>query len=45
MSEDIRWQQRFENLGKALDRFREALNGTTEEPSNHLYSDLLKKHS
>jgi nucleotidyltransferase substrate binding protein (TIGR01987 family) len=41
MSEDIRWKQRFENLGKALDRFREALKGTAEEPDNHLYQIAL----
>ncbi len=41
MDEDIRWHQRFENLGKALDRFREALRGTAHEPANHLYQIAL----
>ena len=39
--EDIRWQQRFENLDKALHRLREALYGTAQEPSNHLYQIAL----
>lgn len=41
MSEDIRWHQRFENLGKALRRFHEALSGTAHEPNNHLYQIAL----
>lgn len=41
MDEDIRWQQRFENLSKALHRLREALNGTAQEPNNHLYQIAL----
>lgn len=41
MSQDIRWQQRFQNLEKALDRFREALQGTAKEPGNHLYQIAL----
>ena len=41
MSEDIRWHQRFENLEKALHRFREALKGTAHEPSNHPYQIAL----
>src|ERR1700722_10365942 len=41
MREDIRWQQRFENLDKALHRLHEALNGTAREPNNHLYQIAL----
>jgi len=41
MGKDIRWQQRFENLEKALHRLREALLGTSQEPSNHLYQIAL----
>lgn len=41
MGEDIRWEQRFENLTKALDRLREALVGTADEPHNHLYQIAL----
>jgi nucleotidyltransferase substrate binding protein (TIGR01987 family) len=41
MDEDIRWQQRFENLNKALHRLREALEGTAHEPKNHLYQIAL----
>lgn len=41
MDKDIRWQQRFENLVKALQRLREALKGTAQEPSNHLYQIAL----
>ncbi len=41
MSEDIRWQQRLENFGKALLRLHEALDGTAQEPKNHLYQIAL----
>ena len=41
MAEDIRWQQRFENLDKALGRLHEAVNGTLQEPGNHLYQIAL----
>lgn len=41
MNEDIRWHQRFENLGKALHRLREALGGIAEEPKNQLYQIAL----
>lgn len=41
MTEDIRWKQRFENLEKALQRLREALHGTANEPKNHLYQIAL----
>lgn len=41
MDKDIRWQQRFENLSKALDRLGEALDGTKQEPENHLYQIAL----
>ncbi|MBP9841094.1 MAG: nucleotidyltransferase substrate binding protein [Simkaniaceae bacterium] len=41
MNKDIRWQQRFENLTKALDLLREALEGTRKEPTNHLYQIAL----
>lgn len=41
MNKDIRWHQRLENLSKALNRFREALNGTALEPTNHLYQIAL----
>lgn len=41
MNLDIRWQQRFENLGKARSRLLEALNGTASEPNNHLYQIAL----
>jgi hypothetical protein len=41
MNKDIRWQQRFENLSKALHRLHEALQGVAQEPSNHLYHIAL----
>jgi nucleotidyltransferase substrate binding protein (TIGR01987 family) len=41
MKPDIRWEQRFENFGKALLRLREALNGVRQEPNNHLYQIAL----
>lgn len=41
MEQDIRWQQRFENLGRAVGRLREALDGTSKEPKNHLYQIAL----
>lgn len=41
MNEDIRWEQRYENLGKALERLREALIGTAKEPKNYLYQIAL----
>lgn len=41
MTEDIRWQQRFENLTKAINRFHEALSGIAKEPNNHLYQIAL----
>ncbi len=41
MDKDIRWQQRFENLEKALQRLHEALQGTAHEPRNHLYQIAL----
>ncbi|HEX2582794.1 MAG TPA: HI0074 family nucleotidyltransferase substrate-binding subunit [Chlamydiales bacterium] len=41
MNQDIRWQQRFENLEKARDRLHEALKGTAQEPNNHLYQIAL----
>jgi len=41
MTEDIRWQQRFENLEKALGRLHEAVEGTRVEPDNHLYQIAL----
>lgn len=41
MNIDIRWHQRFENLGKALNRLREALAGIAEDPKNHLYQIAL----
>jgi len=41
MNQDIRWQQRFENLSKALERLHEALQGTAQEPNNHLYQIAL----
>lgn len=41
MEEDIRWHQRFENLGKALARFHEALDGVAKDPTNHLYQIAL----
>jgi nucleotidyltransferase substrate binding protein (TIGR01987 family) len=41
MKEDIRWQQRFENLTKALSRLHEALHGIAQEPKNHLYQIAL----
>ena len=37
MTEDIRWQQRFENLTKALLRLEEALAVSAKEPSNAIY--------
>jgi nucleotidyltransferase substrate binding protein (TIGR01987 family) len=52
MTEDVRWEQRFENLERALHRcfenleralhrLREALHGTAKEPKNHLYQIAL----
>lgn len=41
MNQDIRWQQRFENLSKALLRLQEALEGISHEPKNHLYQIAL----
>jgi nucleotidyltransferase substrate binding protein (TIGR01987 family) len=41
MNQDIRWQQRFENLEKARNRLQEALEGTAQEPNNHLYQIAL----
>lgn len=41
MTEDIRWQQRFENLEKAWRRLNEALDGISQEPANHLYQIAL----
>jgi nucleotidyltransferase substrate binding protein (TIGR01987 family) len=41
MKQDIRWQQRLENLTKAMDRLKEALDGTAKEPHNHLYQIAL----
>jgi nucleotidyltransferase substrate binding protein (TIGR01987 family) len=41
MSKDIRWQQRLENLGKALARFQEASVAISKEPGNHLYQIAL----
>jgi nucleotidyltransferase substrate binding protein (TIGR01987 family) len=41
MVPDIRWQQRFANLDKALHRLREALDATAKEPNNHLYQIAL----
>ncbi len=41
MEQDIRWHQRFENLGRAIGRLREALEGTATEPKNHLYQIAL----
>ena len=41
MKEDIRWQQRFENLDKALSRLHEALGGINQDPKNHLYQIAL----
>ncbi len=41
MNEAIRWQQRLENLSKALNRLREALRATAHEPTNHLYQIAL----
>lgn len=37
MTQDIRWKQRFENLEKAFERFKEALDAEKIEPKNHLY--------
>ncbi len=41
MKEDIRWQQRFENLDKALNLLHEALDGIQQDPKNHLYQIAL----
>jgi nucleotidyltransferase substrate binding protein (TIGR01987 family) len=41
MDQDIRWQQRLQNFGKALFRLDEALEGIFQEPSNHLYQIAL----
>lgn len=41
MDKDIRWQQRLENLSKALQRLHEALDGTASEPNNSLYQIAL----
>lgn len=41
MEKDIRWQQRFQNLNKALQWLHEALHGIAKEPSNHLYQIAL----
>ncbi len=41
MDKDVRWLQRFENLGKARERLLEALAGTAQDPSNHLYQIAL----
>ena len=41
MDEDIRWHQRFENLGKALVRFHEALLVVANDPANPLYQIAL----
>lgn len=41
MNTDIRWQQRFENLDKALKRLHEAVEGTAREPNNNLYQIAL----
>lgn len=41
MSENIRWQQRFDNFEKALCRLHEALHGIAQAPDNHLYQIAL----
>ena len=41
MTQEIRWHQRFENLTKALERLREATEGITQDPTNHLYQIAL----
>jgi nucleotidyltransferase substrate binding protein (TIGR01987 family) len=39
--QDIRWQQRLENLSKALSRLQEAVLGVDKEPHNRLYQIAL----
>lgn len=41
MEQDVRWKQRFEYLDKALHRLHEAVQGTLQEPKNHLYQIAL----
>ena len=41
MSEDIRWKQRFENFGKARQKFHQALNAYLAEKDNELYQMAL----
>lgn len=41
MDKDIRWKQRFENLSKAFNRLKEALDATRREPHNLLYQIAL----
>jgi nucleotidyltransferase substrate binding protein (TIGR01987 family) len=41
MEKDIRWHQRLENLGKALVRFHEALDGVSKDSTNNLYQIAL----
>jgi nucleotidyltransferase substrate binding protein (TIGR01987 family) len=39
--EDIRWQQRFDNLDKAFRHLHEAANATKQHPKDYLYQIAL----
>lgn len=39
--EDVRWRQRFDNLKRAVARFKEALQAVEKEPENKLYKIAL----